>query len=288
MAQKRITELQLRANVTDDLNFPSDDGIQSYRVTALQVKTYILSLGVIARSMLATGAVAKLFSATKTANYTVLPTDDVLICDAAAGNITMTLPAVASSAGMHLTFKKIGTDVNKVIIDGNGTELIDGVQVKNMVMPFEERRLFCDGTAWFVISASFGKLINQGVSDSLANVTTTAYMKRINETQVSFNTDSPVTGALGTQLDVTIPTFLTPDTSVYATPTGYRYQVGESGMYNAGSSYPGRVLLTGATTLRFTSNNTGADANINASTPFVWGTGDKISSKCVWHVSGWD
>ena len=40
MAQKRITQLQLRSNVTADLNFPSDDGIQSYRVTAEQIRDY--------------------------------------------------------------------------------------------------------------------------------------------------------------------------------------------------------------------------------------------------------
>lgn len=43
MAQKKITELQLRSNVEDSLNFPSDDGIQTYRVTASQFNTYIQS-----------------------------------------------------------------------------------------------------------------------------------------------------------------------------------------------------------------------------------------------------
>lgn len=41
MAQKKITELQLRSEVTDGLNFPSDDGTQSYRVTGAQVKEYV-------------------------------------------------------------------------------------------------------------------------------------------------------------------------------------------------------------------------------------------------------
>jgi microcystin-dependent protein len=43
MAQKKITELQLRDNVTSDVNFPVDDGIQSYRVTALQILQYFES-----------------------------------------------------------------------------------------------------------------------------------------------------------------------------------------------------------------------------------------------------
>jgi hypothetical protein len=43
MAQKKITELQLRSEVEDDLSIPSDDGIQSYRITGSQVYTYIRS-----------------------------------------------------------------------------------------------------------------------------------------------------------------------------------------------------------------------------------------------------
>jgi hypothetical protein len=43
MAQKKITDLQLRDNVEADLNFPSDDGIQSYRVTATQIKNFVLA-----------------------------------------------------------------------------------------------------------------------------------------------------------------------------------------------------------------------------------------------------
>lgn len=45
MAQKKITELQLRDDVSADVNFPSDDGIQSYRVTAAQIKDFILAAG---------------------------------------------------------------------------------------------------------------------------------------------------------------------------------------------------------------------------------------------------
>ncbi len=43
MSDKKITELQLRSNVNDDVNFPVDDGIQSYRVTAPQVLDYVLT-----------------------------------------------------------------------------------------------------------------------------------------------------------------------------------------------------------------------------------------------------
>ena len=60
MADKKITELQLRDNVSDDVNFPVDDGIQSYRVTAAQIKTYVLSALSIATGMIQDLAVTTL------------------------------------------------------------------------------------------------------------------------------------------------------------------------------------------------------------------------------------
>ena len=41
MGVKKITDLQLRSAVSDDCNFVVDDGIQSYRITAAQLRTFI-------------------------------------------------------------------------------------------------------------------------------------------------------------------------------------------------------------------------------------------------------
>lgn len=57
MADKKITELQLRDNVSADVNFPSDDGIQSYRVTAAQVKDFVLAAGNVGTTQLAADSV---------------------------------------------------------------------------------------------------------------------------------------------------------------------------------------------------------------------------------------
>lgn len=45
MAQKKITDLTLRADVTAECNFPTDDTIQTYRVTAEQIKDFVMSDG---------------------------------------------------------------------------------------------------------------------------------------------------------------------------------------------------------------------------------------------------
>lgn len=45
MAQKRINQLQLIDAIADDLNLPGDNGIQTYRATALQLLQYVLAAG---------------------------------------------------------------------------------------------------------------------------------------------------------------------------------------------------------------------------------------------------
>jgi microcystin-dependent protein len=53
MAQKKITDLQLRDNVTDELNLVSDDGIQSYRITSAQMREFIMAANAVTRDKIA-------------------------------------------------------------------------------------------------------------------------------------------------------------------------------------------------------------------------------------------
>ena len=57
MANKKITDLQLRSEVTDEVNFPIDDGIQTYRVTGAQIESYVLASEKVKTSALANQAV---------------------------------------------------------------------------------------------------------------------------------------------------------------------------------------------------------------------------------------
>lgn len=57
MAQKKITDLQLIDEVTDELNLPSDDTIQTYRVTVAQLIAYFFSTGRVVSDVIAALAV---------------------------------------------------------------------------------------------------------------------------------------------------------------------------------------------------------------------------------------
>ncbi len=54
--------------------------------------------------------------ATKTGDYTMVVTDDVIFVDAESGDITITLPDVAAAAGKNFDIKRISTNGNTVTV----------------------------------------------------------------------------------------------------------------------------------------------------------------------------
>jgi hypothetical protein len=86
MANKKITDLQPISNVTDSDNFPADDGTQTYRITAPQIKAYILAANAILTAMIADAQV----TAAKLATAAV---------DLASSKITGILPAANGGFG---------------------------------------------------------------------------------------------------------------------------------------------------------------------------------------------
>lgn len=88
---------------------------------------------------------------TKTGNYTVQGTDNVLLGDATGGAILFTLPTAASAVGQVFFFKKIDASLNAVTIQGNGIELIDGLNTMVINSQYVAATLVSDGTQWWVI-----------------------------------------------------------------------------------------------------------------------------------------
>ena len=91
MADKLITDLQLRSEVTDECNFPVDDTIQGYRVTAAQLQTYILGTDSVTTAVIEDNAVTEPKIADDLIHaltvVTPLAGDHVAIADASDSNI---------------------------------------------------------------------------------------------------------------------------------------------------------------------------------------------------------
>lgn len=78
--------------------------------------------------------------------------DYLLICDATAGAITMTLPPAALVPGRIYAFKRINSGANAVIVDGYAAETIDGAATHTLTPQWNSVTIMSNGTAWFILA----------------------------------------------------------------------------------------------------------------------------------------
>jgi len=86
-----------------------------------------------------------------TATGNVVSGDYLLVCDATAGAITMTLPSAALVPGRIYVFKRINSGANAVVVDPSGAETIDGAATHTLSAQWNSVTIMSDGTAWFII-----------------------------------------------------------------------------------------------------------------------------------------
>ncbi|MFZ3473093.1 hypothetical protein ACODT3_10835 [Streptomyces sp. 4.24] len=86
-----------------------------------------------------------------TASTTVRVIDEVLLVDAAADNLTITLISAAATPNQY-TIKKVDGSVNTVTIDGAGSETIDGATTKVLTTQWETVTVVPSGGNWYVVN----------------------------------------------------------------------------------------------------------------------------------------
>lgn len=86
-----------------------------------------------------------------TTNYTVDLNDSIILVDATAGNVTITLQAALQWEQKRLVVKKIDSSVNTVTIDANSTELIDGAATKVISTQYTSHEFTSQGGAIWII-----------------------------------------------------------------------------------------------------------------------------------------
>ena len=87
-----------------------------------------------------------------TTSGNVVSGDYLIIADATAGAITMTLPPAALVPGRIYAFKRINSGANQVIIDGYASETIDGALTHSMSPQWNSLVIMTDGVAWFKLA----------------------------------------------------------------------------------------------------------------------------------------
>jgi hypothetical protein len=91
----------------------------------------------------------KVSSITNAASPYTAANEEVILCDATSGAITVNLPDAI--AGRIYTIKKTDASVNTVTIDGDGADTIDGVATKVLVYQNDSVTVVSNGTNWFIL-----------------------------------------------------------------------------------------------------------------------------------------
>lgn len=134
MANKLITDLQLISALSDTVNVPGDDTIQTYRFTMLQLVKYLNGTTTISAS-----------------GETIASTAKIVLLDPTSAAFTQDLPAVATfPTNVVLTLKNIATNGNDVTLDANSTELIDNAQTL-VLASMDAVSLLNTGSKWLIL-----------------------------------------------------------------------------------------------------------------------------------------
>lgn len=87
-----------------------------------------------------------------TTSGNILSGDYLIVADATAGAITLTLPPAAMVAGRIYAFKRINSGANAVIIDGYASETIDGAATHTLTPQWNSLTIMTNGVAWFILA----------------------------------------------------------------------------------------------------------------------------------------
>lgn len=86
---------------------------------------------------------------TKTTDYTLTDSDDIVLGNHASTPFTLTLPTAAGRTGKVFYIKNINTAA--VTVDGNASETIDGETTVVLSQKLQSITIVSDGTNWVVI-----------------------------------------------------------------------------------------------------------------------------------------
>lgn len=88
---------------------------------------------------------------TITATVYLTPADEMVLVDTASGDIYVNLPPLALAPEMEVIIKKISSDSNQVVIDGDSTETIDGATTQSINLQWRSLSLTAtDDNDWMI------------------------------------------------------------------------------------------------------------------------------------------
>jgi hypothetical protein len=88
----------------------------------------------------------------KSANYSITSTDEVIAVDASGAARTITLPTAASVSGATYTIKKTDNSANAVTVGTTSSQTIDGSTTYSLATQYKYVTVVSNGTNWLIIA----------------------------------------------------------------------------------------------------------------------------------------
>jgi hypothetical protein len=75
---------------------------------------------------------------------------EFILCDCTSKVVTITLPPVADSTDVRIQVLKTDVSASGVVVDGDGSETINGSTTYNLGSQYDFVSIWCDGVEWFI------------------------------------------------------------------------------------------------------------------------------------------
>lgn len=144
---------------------------------------------------------------TVTTSGNVNPLDDVVLVDASASAVTMTLETAVACDGRQHTFKKIDSSANAFILDGNSSETIDGTASFRFTVQHIGVSVKSDGLNWRTVAANGPLRIADLSADGAVSVSDQIAIYDVTERTVDKVTVTNLATAIASSLNVTSGTY---------------------------------------------------------------------------------
>lgn len=103
-------------------------------------------------------------------SYNITDEDAIILADATAAPITLTLPPAADVLYQVFAIKRLNSGANSVTIDGLGSETIDGALTKVLSSQYDTLNIVSDGTEWWISQlAGAGGTDADAIHDNVAS-----------------------------------------------------------------------------------------------------------------------
>jgi hypothetical protein len=151
----RIAYLGMNSTYTIALCGPSSGASADYTLT-LPATAPVVGQAMVATSTSAVGWAPNQYdiNAVASADYTITDTDGYSLINVTTGasNRTITLPTAADNSDRVIIIKKVDSGTGTVIIDGEGSETIDGATTYTLYFQYDSAVVKCDGSNWHTLN----------------------------------------------------------------------------------------------------------------------------------------